>query len=449
MRRRLSREALALAALASLSWANLPDGGGYSPRSIGLAIFGTLLLIAAVTAPAVPAASPRLLVALTLATVAAYLPYAAAHHALAPTVVAIVCCAPLVIVVGSARRRRLVIALGATGLGGLLFQGWRWGSIGIDVFASVQAAAAKVLQGRNPYDAVFTTYVLTPPSRLTAERIHYQYGPLLPYLTAPGRLIGDVRVLSLVAFVALGACALGLARRSPHRERLLPVVTALCLGFPFVVLMVINAWVDVFMMAGFAGWLTLRARHPRWAVLLLAGALLVKPTLLIVLIVPLVWSRSMRRECCVAALAAALFTLPFALVTGPAQLYHDVIGVQLGFPPRTDSLTLSSALYWSGHGMVPGAVALIGTAAVALVVLRRRPDDLADVLLGSAVISTVSFVLAKWAYFNYYFIPAVLLVLYLASRGVPLGPDGDVATPSWARHRRRLGLPVRLTTEAA
>jgi len=299
-----------------------------------------------------------------------------------------------------------------------------------------------VLHGRNPYDAVFPVYVLTPPHQVSTRQIHYQYGPLLPYLAAPGRLIGDVRAAGAVALLGLGACAFRLARSSPHRQQAVPVVAALSLGFPFVCLMILNAWADSFMMAGFAGWVALRLRHPRWAVAMLAATLLVKPTIAIALVVPMVWSRSMRRECVQAALGATLFTLPFAILTGPAQLYADIIGVQLAFPPRTDAVTLSSALYWSGHGMLPGALAAVGTLGVAILTLRRRPADLADVMLGSALISTVSFVLAKWAFFNYYFIPAVLLVLFIASRDVPLGPAGDIALPHAALLLRRRRAPV-------
>jgi hypothetical protein len=70
------------------------------------------------------------------------------------------------------------------------------------------------------------------------------------------------------------------------------------------------------------------------------------------------------------------------------------------------------------------------------------------VLCAGALLSTAAFLLAKWAFLNYYFIPIRLLVFALAGRGVPFEEsDADVALP-WARlfpglRGRRVRIPPR------
>ena len=59
-------------------------------------------------------------------------------------------------------------------------------------------------------------------------------------------------------------------------------------------------------------------------------------------------------------------------------------------------------------------------AAATILVLRRRPSTYGDRLTGTAILATVSFLVAKWAYFNYCYIPAVLLVLAIAGDSLPL-----------------------------
>ena len=79
---------------------------------------------------------------------------------------------------------------------------------------------------------------------------------------------------------------------------------------------------------------------------------------------------------------------------------------------------------------LPVWVGLIVGAAVAVFALRRRPTDVADVLCSAALLSTAVFLLAKWAFLNYYFIPVWLLVFALAGRGVMFERSADdVALP--------------------
>src|SRR5260370_29453967 len=101
--------------------------------------------------------------------------------------------------------------------------------------------------------------------------------------------------MSVVLFAALFAATAVLAARSARRGHVVRIA-ALCAAFPLTAGMVISSWVDVYTVAGFAGWLVLRERHRGLAVAALALALATKPTIAPMLLPFLVWSPSARRE---------------------------------------------------------------------------------------------------------------------------------------------------------
>src|SRR5207302_7985943 len=145
--------------------------------------------------------------------------------------------------------------------------------------------------------------------------------------------LGDLRVMSVVALVATGAGLWVLARQGLHREHAHRLL-ALALASPFNNAMVHESWVDVYLIAGVIWWLAWRRTHRRWAMVALAVALLVKPTSLIVLVPAFLWSQRARIEVALAAVAAAIYALPFVVATGAGDFWYDVIGSQLALPPR-------------------------------------------------------------------------------------------------------------------
>jgi hypothetical protein len=197
---------------------------------------------------------------------------------------------------------------------------------------------------------------------------------------------------------------------------------------PFTLGMIENAWVDVFMMAGFAGWWLLRRDHPRLAVACLATCVLVKPTIGIALLPPFVWLRSARREGLAAATLAAAVLAPLAIITGPAHLWQDMIGIHIALPARADALTVTGQMYWQYGITFPTIIGTAATLVAAIVLLGRRPGDMTDLLTRAAALSIIAFLFAKQAFFNYYYVSAVLLALALASQGQLFDPD-DVALP--------------------
>jgi hypothetical protein len=85
-------------------------------------------------------------------------------------------------------------------------------------------------------------------------------------------------------------------------------------------------------------------------------------------------------------------------------------------------------MYWRFGIGVPAIVGTAVSAVAALALLGRRPADTTDLLSRSAALSIIAFLFAKWAFFNYYYVSAVLLVLALASQGQLFDPE-DVALP--------------------
>jgi hypothetical protein len=204
----------------------------------------------------------------------------------------------------------------------------------------------------------------------------------------------------------------------------------LWLALPLSAGMVQNAWIDIITMAGFGGWLVLRDRHPRWAILILAIALAAKPIFLPALLPIFVWSKPGRLQIILSGVGAGLIVLPFAVATGFSAFYTYVVENHITGGPRFDSLTVTSYLHFMGRDALP----LVVTAAIVLTVIMicvvHQPRDQGDLLTAGAVICTIGFIMLKQAFFNYYFIPATLLVMALATR--QLAVDEGPAEPRQA-----------------
>jgi hypothetical protein len=301
-----------------------------------------------------------------------------------------------------------------------------WGNANIDVFHFQQNASQALLHGQNPYLPVYPSPARVAPGVAVYLQLHFPYGPILPVLEAPFRLLGDIRILHILAALITAGAVLALARRAGTLDRAACVVMA----FPLTAGMVVSSWVDIITMAFLAVWFVNFRSHPKVATVALALALGAKPTTLIALVPIFFWSVRARRQTLIAGLAAAVFVLPFALVTGFSQFYYNVLGVQLAVLPRLDALTINSFLNSFTLPILPFAVSALVVAAATILVLRRRPTTYGDLLTGTAILATVSFLVAKWAYFNYYYIPAVLLMLAIAGNSLPLDVPEMIRPPA-------------------
>jgi hypothetical protein len=301
-----------------------------------------------------------------------------------------------------------------------------WGFLDQDVFHFQQDAAQALLHGQNPYSPLVASPNIVPPGVPAWLQLHLPYGPILPVLEAPFRILGDVRILHVVAALVTSLAVLALARRAGTLDR----TAGLVMAFPLTIGMVIFSWIDVITMAGLAVWLVSFRSHPRIATCALVVALGAKPTTLIALVPIFFWSIRARRQVIIATVVTALFVLPFALITGVSQFYYNVLGVQLDVLPRLDSLTLNSFLNSIHLPILPFAISACVIAVATILVLRRRPASYGDLLTGTAILATVSFLVAKWAFFNYYYIPAVLLLLAIAGNNLAVDVPEMISPPA-------------------
>ena len=337
----------------------------------------------------------------------------------------VLACATAALCVVPGRRRALLLALVgiATDLA-LAALHMVWGKAGIDVFWFTQNATAQLLLGHNPYALAYPT---TTPGLLSA---HFPFGPALLVLASPFRLLGDIRTANAGAMVLLFGCIVALARRNAG-EAAARRCLALALALPFSPFMILQAWPEVYPVAGVALWLVLRPRHPRWAILALGTGLCTVPTALPLIVFPWLWWRDARREITLAVLLALLVCLPFALWAGVGKFIADTVLLQLRLAPRPDALAINGLLAHLGRPLLPGwaGVSVSGLGLVAFALWGTRAWD--SGLMMGATLTELAFLTAKWAFFDYYFIVAMGMVLALSFAGSPLEDgDGRAATSS-------------------
>src|ERR1022692_3199782 len=73
-----------------------------------------------------------------------------------------------------------------------------WGFANIDVFQFQQTSSQALLHGQNPYSPIVPSPEIVAPGVPAWLQLHFPYGPILPVLEAPFRLLGDIRVLHVV-----------------------------------------------------------------------------------------------------------------------------------------------------------------------------------------------------------------------------------------------------------
>jgi hypothetical protein len=311
----------------------------------------------------------------------------------------------------------------------------QWGQLAFDAFREMQVATGALAHGMNPYGP--TVPVLIPVSDHSAylSPEHFGYGPGILLLGLPGRLIGDVRLSQAAIWVAIAVVIAFMARRQSITVAVGSI--ALVLLSPFGVDLAEHAYNDATGVLFLLLWFVGRQRHSRWGRLALGIALTTKPTILAALLVMLVWSRSARRDILWGLGIAAAIVLPFALWDGIGNFLHSTVELWLGpvfLVNRADAITLGALGHTYGLPYLPSAVILVASLAVVLLVLRHRPRDSVDLLLGGAVLTIAYLLLGHIAFINYYAVGAVLLIAAIAIDGHSSHiPDDDIAL-SGERH---------------
>ena len=309
---------------------------------------------------------------------------------------------------------------------------WKWGLTGTDVIGSIHAADDLLLRGQNPYLATFPLFVRVgvPP-----VQAHLVYGPSIAVISAVGRLFGDARLVSVVLFAVLFVAILAMVRRTERSRRIR--IAAASAAFPFTIGMVLIGWVDIYVMAPLALWAVLRDRYRVPAIMALSICFASKPTYVFAIAPFVIWSARARREVGLGLIGAAAIAVPFVYLTGVRGFFDDVVGFHVVVLRGNDSLTFAAWMFQFGLPEIPAALSVIIVLLCAPPIVLRRPRDYGDAFAAGAALSTLGFLLAKEAYFNYYFVPATLLLMSLAARGKPIDDPQSVHLPRWPGTLRR------------
>jgi hypothetical protein len=369
----------------------------------------------------------------------------------APQIYAVGLMFAVVPLVRSRRLRWLFIAGGAAVTAVAMAAVWKWGSANFDVFAEVQGSTAALLQGHNPYAPVYSVLLGWHHGQQIFGSASLCYGPMVVLLSIPSRLLGDVRLTALALNLSILAALVVWARRGTGHHRLSSTITALWAASPFVPLMVLSEWTDSFCVAGVAWWLVLRERHRAWATVALTLGIASKPSMLLLLVPLIFWTREARRELIWSGAATLVIVAPFALWTGVPQFVYDTVGIFGDLPTRPDGVTIDGLAAVLGGTFVPGGLLVCGIIAAGMVFTLRRPKDYGSLLAAGAGLLIVICLFGKQAFMNYYFIGAIGLLFVIGSGTLAPGdpimsPLDRVSRRLRTRVHRRRGVRPPITT---
>lgn len=289
----------------------------------------------------------------------------------------------------------------------------------IDVWPILQGASRGLVDGRNPYDMVFTG---VPPGQVD-DCFNYLPGTFLVPL--PGRLLlGDVRYAEAAVLLAGVAALVWFAARSGRREAVPLAVLAGVL--PGSLYDVQQAWNEsiVFGALALAGVLV-AVRKPWWAAAAFAVALCTKQHVVLLLPLWALWPAFGWRRAAGAAAGAAAVTLPF-LLWNPGRFWHCVVAFFLDLPARDDSLSI-----WQLIPDPMGTVTVLALVAAAYVVaVRGLPRTPGALLLGSGLVLAAFALANKQSFLNQWLLAAQLVVAGLTVTASARRPVREVQLPA-------------------
>ncbi|MFZ0168927.1 MAG: hypothetical protein WAL64_05825 [Candidatus Dormiibacterota bacterium] len=415
-----SREGYGLAAIVLIGFGCARSSGEYRPTSLLLVVGGGCLLMLTATGSGRQATKATWSAAVFLGALCTGLLF---HNSVLVGWLAPIICgvgAVLAILFSQTLLRVFGCALAALMSITVLIEHVKWGRAPIDVFDFAQRATLQLLHGRDPYLGAYPT---TTPHLPFA---HYPFWPAVLLLSVPGRLVGDVRVSNLLAAAAVIAAITVLAKRKGGTDFAWRCL-ALSLTLPFWPFMLRQAWPEIFFIAAIALWLALRDRHRATSVVVLGVGIATVATGLPFLVFPFLWFRRARIEILAALAPALLISLPFVFWTGPAHFVSYTMLTQLHLPPRADGLDLDSAWVREIGTWLPVWVWPVVSMVVLVLLAMTRPRNWPNAFYRGTTFVLIALLLAKWAFFNYYFLVCVGVIAAIAlddvRKLVPAGTD--------------------------
>lgn len=288
----------------------------------------------------------------------------------------------------------------------------------IDVFTSNTAAAAHLLEGRNPYAQTYVdiyggTYDYRPG---------FVYWPaLLAWITPALKLFGDIRYGALIADIFTALLLAATARRMGLSRGTQWLSAAGWLSFPVSLFVFEQAWIDPMVLPGVAlvAWALVSPR-PDWKICALGTALaLATKQYAVFVFAATAWvfycrfgTAKMTRLVALSAGIVTLLIAPF-LFSGFQGFIDQSIRMPLEQGLRRDSLSLT-AIAWRLYPRFPYGLASAGLYFVTMVALaqwvrgRMKEDPSAQSTLltwidALVILHGVVFLFGKQAFCNYYY----------------------------------------------
>lgn len=280
----------------------------------------------------------------------------------------------------------------------------------IDVWVILQQGADVTARLGNIYTATW--------SGSPGVQDHFTYLPWMMVLTAPGRWVaGDVRwaiaVWTLVLLAGLWALAGG--RRGDVSRG--AAVVALVVLAPGTLTQVDQAWTEPVLAALLVWFAVLVVRgHAWWAVVPLALACASKQHLVLVVPMLLVWRPFGWRRTLAAGGLTAVLVAPWVLAD-LAAFVDDTVTTLLTFHPIRFANTWYLYVLNEHEVELPFAVTgLVMLAAVlgAVWAVWRRQPDVAEILRWFALVLAAANLVNKQAFYNQFWLVAVLVAASLA-----------------------------------
>src|ERR1035437_540953 len=379
----------------------------YRDVIFGILVMGFILLIVSSYLPTSPPNHLMFVFILTL------LGFCANHYLQTPLYVVLA----ILAYVGMVFHKRflfwiIILAVVALQIFGLVHL-WQWGTEPIDVFGELQKGSQFFLHGENPYFHKFSAFVFEDPNG--KYFIPFHYGPSIIILASFGRIFGDVRVTSLFWILVTYGIIIWNSYKNAETHYWKIMILSLAI-LPVTIGMIVNGWVDSYMVGCFALWFILRFKIPVISALFLGLALAGKPTLLPAIVPFFIFIPKLRKNILFSLVWALVIIVPFALWTGPMALYNDVIAVHYNFfHIRTDAYSFNGFLYARHLPFLPSWLGAVITLLLLATQLIRSPKTYSQLFLMCAALVMSSYIFSQYSFFNYHYVVIVLILLSLSN----------------------------------
>lgn len=276
----------------------------------------------------------------------------------------------------------------------------------VDVAIFQKEATAALLNGHNPYAMTFANpyadaaRVYGPGTFANGRLLFgYPYPPLTLLMILPGHLLGDFRLIQLLATTLTGAL-IAFARPG----RIATLAAALFLSTPRGFFVLEAGWTEPLVVVLLAAVVFLACRSSRWT--LLVAALLLVSKQYLVFALPLMIGLTPglfkdRRRIAISMLVAGTVSLPIAMWDLPAFM-HSVVTLQFHQPMRADALSFLPWTIGVTGLAIPGWIGLLAAVGAVVVALRCCEKSPARFASAVAFVFLIFFATNKQAFCNYY-----------------------------------------------